>query len=205
MESLIFVTLVMSFLLVFGILHLWKKWTVVSAPGELCIIKGSGRGDGRDYRIVRGGYGFRIPSFETVERLDMTLVQVAVAAEDVECAGGQSMTITCDVFANLSRRKPWVDAAVERFPGCDRSELERCIEETTVRCIADVVSECRPEDIYGGRERFQMTLSDTIIDELEPMGFVVQAVHLQRLVGEHEERPQSPPVKKEAAAQTNPW
>ncbi len=205
MDSLIFALTALSLLLVLCALVLYEKLVVLVAPGQLCIIEGRGDGQGRDYRLVSDKRGLRIPFLETAKTLDTTLMQVEIVAEDVICAEGESVTVTADVFASISRRKPGVYAAVERFLGHSRAEIEAVIDDTVVDCLLETASGYTSGDIHGDRHRFEVAVSKMLFDELEPMGFVVQTFCLQRVVAEGEELPQSPTTSDEATAVANPW
>ena len=97
-----------------------KNLLILSSPNEVVILSGGNHdhaGRNVKYRAVRGGRVVRIPLLESVDRMDLSNIQVEISVRGAYSKGGIPLNVQGVAHVKLPGEEPRLSNAVERFLG----------------------------------------------------------------------------------------
>ncbi|MGE0785245.1 MAG: SPFH domain-containing protein [Sandaracinaceae bacterium] len=148
-------------------------------PGFLLVVfrrrPKSSDASGVNYRVVSEGAVTPIPLLERIDALDLRPheLHVAVAASTQE---REPVDVYADARIRLADVAPGVDAAIERFLGRRRHEVERRAKEALVHQIRGFVGSEPSSALRADLKRARHEIRQRVEDELGPLGIVVERV-----------------------------
>jgi flotillin len=161
-----------------------KRLLYVATPNEVLIFCGSTRmaGDKRvGYRFVRGGRSLRVPFFERVERIDLSMFTVMVNVEQAFTKGGIPLDVQGVANVKLPGEEPLLANAVERFLGRSRDEIYHIAKETLEGNLRGVLAGLTPEEVNQDKQRFAEQLLEEAEHDMTRMGLVLDTLKIQNV------------------------
>jgi flotillin len=170
------------FLLIFlfsskGLIH-------TCAPNEVLIFSGGSRREGGrryGYRIIKGGTGFRMPLFETVDRMDLTNMVIDVSATNAYCKGGIPLTVQGVANVKIAGHEPVLNNAIERFLGRSRMEVMAIAKATLEGSLRGILSTMTPEQVNEDKIIFAERLVHEVEADMTALGLVVDTMKIQNV------------------------
>src|SRR5882672_3682944 len=157
----------------------------ICRPNEILIFSGSKHvaDDGRTvgYRVVFGGRGMRVPVVETVDRMDVSLISVAIAVQGAYSEGGIPLNVHAIANIKVSTDRRFVGNAIERFLGASRQEIARVVKETLEGHLRGVLATMTPEELNQDRLKFARHLEQSAGPDLEKLGLELDVLKIQHV------------------------
>ena len=108
------------------------------------------------FRIVRGGWTFKVPFLERVEALDLTIIPVNVRVEGVNSANGITVGADASACVCIDDSDPaLLYNAVERLLGKSRKEIQEQIQMTMVGNFRGALNRTTPLQVIGMTEEVE--------------------------------------------------
>jgi len=165
-----------------------KRFVYLCRPNEILLFSGRNRkmADGRTvgYRVVFGGWGFKWPVVENVDRLDMSLISVPMSVEGTYSEGGIPLAMHAVANVKVSSDPRLVGNAIERFLGRHKMEIARVAKETLEGHLRGVLATLTPEEVNEDRLKFANELKDHAEEDLEKLGLQLDTLKIQHVSDE---------------------
>ncbi|UJR85871.1 flotillin family protein [Sandaracinus amylolyticus] len=166
-----------------------KNVLYVSGPNEVLVFSGWGKqttADGRTigYRFIKGGRTFRIPLFETVDRMDLTNMIIELQVKNAYSKGGIPLTVQGVANIKVPGEEPLIHNVVERFLGKSRNEIMEIAQETLEGNLRGVLATLTPEQVNQDKEAFAAKLTEEAEHDLSTIGLVLDTLKIQNVTDE---------------------
>lgn len=161
-----------------------KNLIFICAPNEVLIFSGKRHRTATrtvGYRLVKGGRGFRVPLFETVDRLDLTNMIIEVTARNAYSKGGIPLTMQGVANVKIGGHEPVLNNAIERFLGKPRKEVMQIAKATLEGSLRGVLATMTPEQVNEDRLLFAERLVQQVEDDMTALGLVVDTLKIQNV------------------------
>jgi flotillin len=175
------VALVLLALVLRSVLHLCQ-------PNEVLVFSGRRRrtrdGKLRGYRIIRGGRAFRMPLFETVDRMDLTNMIIDVTVRNAYSKGGIPLSVQGVANIKVPGEEPLLNNCLERFLGKPRQEIMKMARETLEGNLRGVLATLTPEQVNQDKESFATQLAAEAEHDFNRLGLVLDTLKIQNVSDE---------------------
>ena len=162
-----------------------KSFLFVGRPNEVLIFSGRDHklkdGSVVGYRLIRGGWTFRWPVVETVERMDLRVFPVRIDTRGAYSKGGIPLNVQAIANVKISSDDEIIHSAIERFLGRNRDEIVRVAQETLEGNLRGVLATLTPEEVNENRLRFSEQLLDDVEPDLEKLGLHLDTLKIQNV------------------------
>ncbi len=141
---------VICFFLGIGVLRAFIR---VCPPHQVLVVTGTKtRVEGKEYgfRLLKGGWTFVVPYFQSVQPLDLSIIPINVRVEGVNSANG--ITVGADATACVcvdDEDEILLYSAVERLMGKSRQEVQEQIQQTMVGNFRGALNKTTPLQAMG--------------------------------------------------------
>lgn len=161
----------------------------VTGPNEVVVFSGwykSTTPDGRSmgYRFIKGGRAFRIPLFETVDRMDLTNMIIELTVKNAYSKGGIPLTVAGVANIKVPGEEPLIHNVLERFLGKSRAEIMEIAQETLEGNLRGVLAGLTPEQVNQDKEAFAERLTAEAEHDLSTIGLVLDTLKIQNVTDE---------------------
>lgn len=160
-----------------------KSFLCICKPNEVVILAGRKQrtkdGQSVGYRVLCGGRAIRIPILETVKRMDITTIPIRVEVKNAYAKGGTPLNIQAIANVKICSDPEVVGNAIERFLGCDRSEMSRVARETLEGYLRGVVATLTPEELNEDRLSFTQRIASDVSRDLTKLGLQLDTLKIQ--------------------------
>ena len=157
----------------------------ICEPNEVLIFSGRRRQDEtwrvRGYRIIKGGRGWRVPLFETVDRLDLTNMIIEVEVRGAYSKGGIPLNVQGVANIKIAGHEPMLGHAVERLLNKNRDELVRMAKDVLEGNLRGVLSRLTPEQVNEDKIAFAEKLLEEAEHDLGKLGLVLDTMKIQNV------------------------
>ncbi len=162
----------------------------IGKPNEVLIFSGRSHrfpdGSVRGYRYVIGGWAFRFPIIERVDRMDLTEIPVPVSVSNAYSKGGIAVNVTAIANVKISSEPNVLDAAIERLLGQPREQVAHVARETLEGHLRGVLATMTPEQINEDRLRFAESVEKDVIPDFEKLGLHLDNFKMQSISDKEE-------------------
>jgi flotillin len=138
----------------------------------------SGRGG---YRSIKGGRGYRWPLIETVDRIDLTNMNIDLAVSNAYSKGGIPLTVHGVANLKIAGHQPLLGHAIERLMGMDRRQIIKMAKDTLEGNLRGVLSQLTPEQVNQDKLRFAEKLQEEADKDLSQLGLVLDTLKIQNV------------------------
>ena len=174
-----------AFVIFLGIIGIWflNSFMCICKPNEVLVLSGrkhkskSGRELG--YRVIFGGRAIRLPLFETVKRMDLTVMPVPVEVKNAYSKGGIPLDIQAIANVKISSNPSIIGNAIERFLDRNPSEINRVAKETLEGNLRGVVATLTPEELNEDRLQFAEQIAKDVSRDLTKLGLQLDTLKIQ--------------------------
>lgn len=162
-----------------------KRLMYICGPNEILIFSGrkhmlsSGRTVG--FRVVFGGRAFKMPVLETVERMDISLINVPMTVQGAYSDGGIPLHLHAIANVKVSSDPKLVGNAIERFLGRGRNEIGRVAKETLEGHLRGVLATMTPEEVNEDRLKFAEQLTAEAEPDMNKLGLELDTLNIQHV------------------------
>lgn len=158
----------------------------ICEPNEILIFSGRTRklksGEKIGYRVVRGGWGLRIPIFERVSKLSLSTIPIHIEIEGALSDGMIPLNIVSIAHVKLaSKEGGGLENAVERLLGKPQIEIETIAKNTIEGALRGVLATFTPEEANYKRLEFEKKIYETAQEELTNLGFKLDSIKIEDL------------------------
>jgi flotillin len=162
----------------FFLVWLVKQFMFIARPNELLVFAGRSNtlkdGSKVGYRVINPGSGkgraFRWPVLETVERMDLSTIEVEVVCKNGYCRGGIRINVSAIANVKVSPDLRIQRNAIERFLGQGRSEIQDVAKNTLEGHLRAVLATLTPEEVNEDRLKFSEKLKHEAELDLNKLG-----------------------------------
>lgn len=165
-----------------------RKFLYICRPNEVLIFSGGQRkladGSSVGFRVIFGGRAWRVPIVERVDRMDMTTIPIEVSVTQAYSKGGIPLAVKAIANVKLSSNPSFINNAIERFLGKDRSEMYRVARETLEGTLRGVLATLTPEEVNENRLKFADTLAEDVESDFEKLGLMLDTLKIQHVSDE---------------------
>jgi flotillin len=163
-----------------------KANIVMCQPNELVIIAGRQRrfkdGATRGYRVIRGGRGFKLPMVESVARLPLTAMPVAIHVSKAMCKGMIPVNLEGRANVKLAGHvEDGMDQAIERFLGRGSDAVAGAAKQTLEGALRGVIAQVAPEEANRNRLELAEQVTDSAREQLAELGIVLDFFQIHEL------------------------
>ena len=170
-------------MLVVGTVAFLKRFLYVCRPNEVLIF--SGREQRLDanttigYRIVHGGFAWRVPLLEKVDQMDLTSIPIDLEVSNAYSKGGIPLTVAAIANIKISSKLTVIPNAIERFQGRDPAEISRVAKESLEGHIRGVLAQMTPEEVNEDRLKFAKEMMLEAGEDLDRLGLELEILKIQ--------------------------
>jgi flotillin len=164
-----------------------KNVLYVCQPNEVLVFSGRKRstaGKQIGYRIIKGGRAYRVPLFETVDRMDLTNMIIELTVRNAYSKGGIPLTVQGVANIKVPGEEPLIHASLERFLGKSRAEIMKVARETLEGNLRGVLALLTPEQVNQDKEAFAVKLTEEAEHDLNNIGLVLDTLKIQNVSDE---------------------
>jgi len=160
-----------------------KQFLFVGRPNELFIF--SGRrvqltdGTSVGYRVVHGGFSFRIPVLEKVDRMDLRTIPIELHVNNAYSKGGIPLALHAIANVKVSSDPSLYNNAIERFLGRDPDEIRQVAKETLEGHLRGIIARMTPEEVNEDRLKFADELVDEAGEDFDRLGLTLDTLKVQ--------------------------
>lgn len=173
---------VIGIVLLIGVLYVVMSFLYVKAsPDEALVI--SGRGDKR-FLIGRGGY--RLPWFEQVDKLSLSVIRVDVRTADyVPTNDFINLKIDGNVLIKVSSNTELLTSAAENFLNKDQEYINAMVVDTLEANMREIVGTMTLKDMVQNRQTFAERVLENAVPEMRKIGLDIQSFNVQHFTDEN--------------------
>ncbi len=158
----------------------------ICEPNEILIFSGRRRklssGEIVGYRIIRGGYGLRVPLIEKVNRLSLSIISITLEIEGALSNGMIPLSIVAIAHVKIaSKEGQGLENAVERLLGKPSLEIETIAKNTIEGVLRGVIATFTPEEANYNRLELEKKVFELAKDELMKLGFTLDSVKIEEI------------------------
>ncbi len=157
----------------------------ICPPNQILIFSGRNRiaDDGRTvgFRVVHGGRGWRVPVIESVKRMQVANISVAMSVAGAYCEGGIPLTVNAVANVKVTTDPRFMGNAIERFMDTKRAEIGRVAKETLEGHLREVLSSLTPEEVNQDRLKFAKQLLASAEKDLQKLGLHLDTLKIQHV------------------------
>jgi flotillin len=169
-----------------GILWIVKQIMYICRPNEVLIFSGRHytleNGQKVGFRIkVGGGRGFRVPLLETVERMDLTNMEVEIKMQNAYSKGGIPLNVEAIANVKISDDQAVIRNAIERFLGRPRDEIRSVAKQTLEGHLRQVIANLTPEQMNSDRIQFAQSLAEEAEHDLRKLGLHLDTFNIHHV------------------------
>lgn len=161
------------------LLGLLKQFVFVGRPNELLIFSGRQHKDGVGYRVVHGGFAFRIPILEKVDVMDLRTIPIELHVQNAYSKGGIPLSVHAVANVKVNSAPGLRNNAIERFLGRDPAEIKRVAKENLEGHLRGIIARMTPEDLNEDRLKFAEELMNEAIGDLDGLGLKLDTLKIQ--------------------------
>jgi flotillin len=157
------------------------------APNEVLIFTGRKRRVGQrilGYRVIKGGYGWRVPLLERVDRMDLTNMVIDVGASNAYSKGGIPLSVQGVANVKIAGHEPILNNAIERFLGKTRQEIMAIAKATLEGALRGILATMTPEQVNEDKILFAEKLVQEVEQDMTALGLVVDTLKVQTVTDE---------------------
>lgn len=160
-----------------------KQFLFVGKPNELLIFSGQSHkledGSTIGYRVVHGGWAWRIPLLEKVDRMPLTTLPIELHIQNAYSRGGIPLAVHAIANVKVSSDKRTRNNAIERFLGRDSSEIRQVAKESLEGHLRGIVARMTPEEVNEDRLKFAEELVNEAGEDLTKLGLTLDTLKVQ--------------------------
>lgn len=163
-----------------------KANLVICQPNEVLIISGRRRklpdGSYVGYRVIKGGRGFKLPIIESLQRLPLNNMPIAINITKALAKG--IIPINVDGRANVKiagSEKDGLSNAIERFIGKNLNEIAQVAKETIEGSLRGVLATVTPEEANSQRLEIAEQVAEQARKDLLKLGLVLDFIRIQNI------------------------
>ena len=170
MEFLIIgLILVVLFLLIIGVVLLWRK-----VPQDKALVV-----TGLKKRVISGGGGIVVPMLERADRISLENMKIYVGTQGALTEQGVGLNVNGVAIIKVKSDKESILSAMEQFNSGSESKTIKVIEDTSKSVLdgklREIISKLTVEEIYKDREKFASQIQEVAALDLAEMGLEVKA------------------------------
>lgn len=183
MSPILIALIIVGVLALFGFIGL-KSLFYNCAPNEVLIFSGGSRNIGTRevrYRLVKGGFGIRVPLLERVDRMDLTNMVIDLTASNAYSKGSIPLTVNGVANVKVAGHEPVMNNAIERFLGMDRPMIMMIAKATLEGSLRGVLATLTPEQVNNDRILFAERLVQEVEQDMTALGLVVDTLKIQNV------------------------
>jgi len=167
-----------------------KGFLYVGSPDELLVFSGRKHtlpnGETVNYRALHGGMHLRVPGWEELDRLDLTVMSVHIHIDGAYSKGGIPLNVHAIANVKVSSEDAYIANAVERFLGHGRDEIRRVAKETLEGNVRSVLATMTPEEVNENRLKFAQSLAKDAEPDFEKLGLHIDTLKIQNVEDERD-------------------
>ncbi len=165
------------------LVFLAKQFLFVGRPNELLIFSGRQYqltdGSTMGYRVVHGGFAWRIPLLEKVDRMGLVAIPIELHVNNAYSAGGIPLAMHAIANVKVSSNQRTYNNAIERFLGRDPEEIRQVAKETLEGHLRGIIARMTPEEVNEDRLKFANELVDEAGEDFERLGLTLDTLKVQ--------------------------
>ncbi len=165
-----------------------KQFLFVGRPNELLIFSGRRRtlpdGSERGYRVVHGGFGWRVPLLEKVDQMPLTTLSIELDLQNAYSSGGIPLQMHAIANVKVSSEESSYNNAIERFLGRDLVEIRQVAKETLEGHLRGIIARMTPEEVNEDRLKFAEELLDEASEDFARLGLTLDTLKVQSVSDE---------------------
>ncbi|MEQ1566502.1 MAG: SPFH domain-containing protein [Myxococcota bacterium] len=166
-----------------AMVFLLKQFLFVGRPNELLIFSGR-RQTNKDgsvvgYRVVHGGFAWRIPLLEKVDQMDLRTIPIDLHVTNAYSKGGIPLALHAIANVKISSDPDCYNNAIERFLNRDPDEIRRVAKETLEGHLRGIIARMTPEEVNEDRLKFADELVDEADDDFARLGLTLDTLKVQ--------------------------
>jgi flotillin len=160
-----------------------KQVLFVGRPNELLIFSGRRQsfsdGTSVGYRVVHGGYAWRVPLLEKVDRMDLRTIPIELRVQNAYSKGGIPLSMHAIANVKVSSDPTYYNNAIERFLGRDPEEIKRVAKETLEGHLRGIIARMTPEEVNQDRLKFAEELVAEADEDFGKLGLTLDTLKVQ--------------------------
>jgi flotillin len=147
-----------------------------AAPDEALIISGPRS----KRRILIGRAGIKIPIFERVDTLDLSLIPIDVqSADEVPTADYINVRVNSNVNVRIGQSPELLEKAATHFLNLDGKAVGKVAQEVLEGNIREIIGVMKLEDMVSNREEFCRLVKENASPDLAAMGLEIISFNVQ--------------------------
>lgn len=148
-------------------------------PDRAYIISGMGR---KNRRLI-GKAGFKIPFFERLDKLDLSLIPIDVkTSSEVPTADYINIRVDAAVNVKIGKDEDSLIKAATNFLNRPAVEIGKVAREVLEGNMREIVGQMKLEDMVSDRQRFAELVKENAAPDLAAMGLEVVSFNVQNFV-----------------------
>lgn len=168
------------------LMFLMKQFLFVGRPNELLIFSGRrytlADGSSVGYRVIHGGYSWRIPLLEKVDRMDLRTIPIELNVQNAYSKGGIPLALHAIANVKVSSDARSYNNAIERFLGRDPDEIRRVAKETLEGHLRGIIARMTPEEVNEDRLKFADELVAEAGEDFDRLGLTLDTLKVQSVM-----------------------
>ncbi|MEZ5397885.1 MAG: flotillin family protein [Bryobacterales bacterium] len=160
-----------------------KQFLFVGRPNELLIFSGRKHvlqdGTSVGYRVVHGGFAWRWPILEQVDRMDLRTIPIELNVQNAYSKGGIPLALHAIANVKVTSDPKSYNSAIERFLGRDPDEIRQVAKETLEGHLRGVIARMTPEEVNEDRLKFANELVDEAGEDFDRLGLALDTLKVQ--------------------------
>ncbi|KAA0254673.1 flotillin family protein [Acidobacteria bacterium ACD] len=170
------------------LLAILRGFLYICRPNQILIFSGRRHAlpDGTmvGFKILKGGWGFRVPLLENVSQMDMRLFMVDVSVANAYSKGGIPLAVQAIANVKVASDHTLLRNAVERFLGTDPRQIAIVARQTLEGVLREVLAQLTPEEVNEDRLKFAETLRANAKDDFDKLGLELDVLKVQHVADE---------------------
>lgn len=177
--------LFVGFFLAVAIYQVLTNLIYICSPNEVLVFSGGvhtlRNGKTVGYRIVKGGRTLRVPFFETVDRMDLTNMNIEVSVKGAFSKGGIPLNVEGIANVKIAGESPALDNALQRLLGKPKPVIMRIAKDTLEGYLRGVLASLTPEDVNENTQAFEKGLREQAGEGFERLGLTLDNLKIQSI------------------------